>query len=65
VSSLRFVLAGMLELQDLLDLEILKGTRATPELSLIDIDAAVQSVVKMFKISIQNKVSKLLHEEVL
>eukprot|EP00953_Heterococcus_sp_UTEX-ZZ885_P040280 20602-Heterococcus_DN1.PRE.1 len=55
VSSLRFVLAGMLELQDLLDLEILKGTRATPELSLIDIDAAVQSVVKMFKISIQNK----------
>jgi hypothetical protein len=55
----------MLELQDLLDLEILKGTRATPELSLIDIDAAVQSVVKMFKISIQNKVSKLLHEEFL
>jgi signal transduction histidine kinase len=46
-------------INDLLDFETLKGTSAAPELSRIDIDAAVRSVVRMFSNSARSKVTRL------
>jgi hypothetical protein len=43
-------------INDLLDFETLKGTAAAPELSRVDVDAVVHSVVRMFTTSVRSKV---------
>jgi hypothetical protein len=45
-------------INDLLDFETLKGATTAPELTRIDIDAVVHSVVRMFTTSVRSKVTR-------
>jgi hypothetical protein len=44
-------------INDLLDIETLRGQSSAAKLSRMDVDAAVLSVVRMFTNSVRNKVS--------
>jgi hypothetical protein len=44
-------------INDLLDFETLKGANIAPKATQLDVDAAVHSVVRMFKHTVESKVS--------